>query len=266
MSEPLLRARKAGLSYSADLPPAVSDVDLEILPGEAVGIVGESGSGKTSLARILVGMRPPTSGAVEVGGRSWADVKGTDPLRRTVQMIFQDPFAALNPWMTARQMVAEVIQHWDGVNRQEASTRAAAILGEAGLASEAMDRKPGELSGGQCQRIGIARALACEPAVLIADEPTSALDVSVQAQILNLLVSLRASRNLAIVLISHDLSVVRYLTDRTLVMYRTRVVESGPTARLMDHPEHAYTKGLIGALPGRRLDRPVDGEPRDTGT
>ncbi len=250
MSEALIEASEVRLAYSRSGPLVVRDVDLRVEPGVAIGIVGESGCGKTSLARLLVGALPPTAGSVLVGGRAYADVGRGDPLRRSVQLVFQDPYASLNPRQTARQAVAEVHQVWDGLSRRAALARAGEGLAEVGIAGDACDRRPGELSGGQCQRIGIARALACQPSVIVADEPTSSLDVSVQAQILNLLVGLRERRGLALVLVSHDLSVIRYLTEQTLVMYRGTVVERGPTAAIFDAPAHPYTRLLVDSIPG----------------
>ena len=169
-------------------------------------------------------------------------------------MIFQDPVGASNPWMGARDAVAEVVRHWHGVSRAAARRRASDLLSETGLTGDAIDRRPKELSGGQCQRVGIARALACEPAIIVADEPTSALDVSVQAQILNLLVALQQSHNLALILISHDLSVVRHMTDDAVVMYGGRIVERGKTDDLMRDPAHPYTRLLVESTMGLELE------------
>ena len=166
-------------------------------------------------------------------------------------MIFQDPYGALNPWLTPIRAVAEVLMTWDSLSFKAAQPLAAGLLSEVGLPGDAMRRVPGKLSGGQCQRVGIARALATKPAVLVADEPTSSLDVSVQAQILNLLRDLRQRRGLAVTLISHDLSVIRYATDRALVMYGGEVVEQGPTGQLLDDPKHPYTRILVDSIPGR---------------
>jgi oligopeptide/dipeptide ABC transporter ATP-binding protein len=262
---PLLVARDVEARYAADGPVIVSGVDLEIGPGQAVGIVGESGSGKTTLARLLVGAIAPSAGEVLIEGRPWSSVSRRDELRRKVQMVFQDPHGALNPRLTALDMVAEAIRFWERLPRRLATERAKDLLGETGLPLDAMRRRPGELSGGQCQRVGIARALACGPAVLVADEPTSALDVSVQAQILNLLLDLQETRQLAVVLISHDLGVVRYATDRALVMYRGRVVERRATEELLDAPAHPYTRVLIDSIPGsegpvRAVHRELAGE------
>ena len=251
MSAEILRCEHVSLHYPRSSVAAVSDLDLVVEPGATIGIVGESGSGKTTLGRMLVGALAPTSGSVLVRGEPWSSVKRSDPRRAKVQMVFQDGVGALNPWITPRQAVAEVLRVWSKLDRRTASQRAEQLLSEAGLRGSAIDRHPRRLSGGQCQRAGIARALACEPDLLVADEPTSSLDVSVQAQILNLLVTLRQSRQLAIVLISHDLSVIRYMCDFTLVMHEGRVVEQGPTMRVLTEPEADYTRTLISSIPGR---------------
>jgi oligopeptide/dipeptide ABC transporter ATP-binding protein len=254
-----LAARNVSVRFGSAAAPAVSDVTVEIETGSATGIVGESGSGKTTVARVLVGSLEPTTGEVLVSGRRWAEVHRRDPVRRSVQMVFQDPYGALNPWQSARRTVAEVLLNWRVTDRPSAAARAAELLQEVGLSEEAIDRRPARLSGGQCQRVGIARALACSPAILVADEPTSSLDVSVQGQILNLLISLRESRRLALVMISHDLSVVRYMTDVALVMYRGHVLERGPTSLLLSQPSHPYTRALIDSIPGReQVSRLVD--------
>jgi oligopeptide/dipeptide ABC transporter ATP-binding protein len=247
----VLETRGLVHSYFAHGPRAVDDVTVAVEAGETLGIVGESGSGKTTLGRLLIGALEPTAGVVEVEGRAWSAIGRKDPTRRRVQMVFQDPYGALNPWRTPLETVAEVIQVWDGASARAAAERAEALLAEVGISEDAMRRTPRKLSGGQCQRVGIARALAADPEVLVADEPTSSLDVSVQAQILNLLRSLRERRGLALVLISHDLSIVRYATDRALVMYGGQVVEEGPTEALLADPVHPYTRVLVDAIPGR---------------
>lgn len=245
----LIEARDVGMRFAAQGDPAVAGVDLDIHERAAVGIVGESGSGKTTLARLLVGALQPTSGSIRVEGKKWPEIKRRDPLRRHVQMIFQDPYGSLNPWHTPRQTVAEVLTVWHNETSKSARLRAEELLREVGLSRDAIDRLPRQLSGGQCQRVGIARALACEPRVLIADEPTSSLDVSVQAQILNLLLSLKESRDLALVLISHDLGVVRYATDEALVMYAGRTMERGITDDILERPHHPYTRALVESIP-----------------
>jgi oligopeptide/dipeptide ABC transporter ATP-binding protein len=246
-----LEAAGLDFAYGRGHPLAVDSVDLAIAAGETLGIVGESGSGKTTLGRLLIGALEPSAGRVAVEGRPWSEIGRKDQSRRHVQMVFQDPYGSLNPQRTPIETVAEVIRVWERVRRPEADRRAVALLAEVGLAEDAMRRTPRKLSGGQCQRVGIARALAADPEVLIADEPTSSLDLSVQAQILNLLRELRERRRLALVLISHDLSIVRYATERALVMYGGRVVEEGPTDLLLDRPEHPYTRILVDAIPGR---------------
>jgi oligopeptide/dipeptide ABC transporter ATP-binding protein len=250
MSE-LLEARDAGASYARGGALMAAGVNLSVSAGASIGIVGESGSGKTTVSRMLVGLLSPTVGEVLVHGRPWSTVKRGDPIRRLVQMVFQDPYGSLNPLMRVIDAVAEPVQYWHQVDRKAALARAAELLNETGLAEAAMARRPGDLSGGQCQRVGIARALACEPQILIADEPTSALDVSVQAQILNLLLRLRRERGLALVLVSHDLAVVRYMTEHALVMNSGRVVEQGPTKDLLESPRHPYTRVLVDSIPGR---------------
>ncbi|PKQ31754.1 MAG: ABC transporter ATP-binding protein [Actinobacteria bacterium HGW-Actinobacteria-2] len=253
MSEVLLEVVDAEFRYARGLPPAATGINLQVRPGDSVGIVGESGSGKTTVGRGLVGSLFPSSGSVLVQGRGWKGVRRRDPVRRIVQMVFQDPYASLNPMLSAQATVAEVIRVWDGAKPSVAASRAEQVLAEVGLTGEVIRRRPALLSGGQRQRVGIARALACEPQVLVADEPTSALDVSVQANVLNLLLDLKASRGLALVLISHDLSVVDYLTDRALVMLNGEVVEHGDTHTLLQNPSHEYTKTLISSIPGSSL-------------
>ncbi len=250
MSTPLLTASGVRIVYPHNPRPAVRDLDLVVGEGAAIGIVGESGSGKTSVARALAGALRPAEGEILVTGAPWTGLKRRDPRRRCVQMIFQDPLGSLNPHRTARQSVAEVFRFWDGLDRAKASQAAELLLDEVGLGPDSFDSKPARLSGGQCQRVGIARALACRPQVLIADEPTSALDVSVQAQILNLLGKLRAERDLALVLVSHDLGVVRHSTGHVLVMYDGAVIEEGPTDQVFDHPSHSYTKVLVAIANG----------------
>jgi ABC-type glutathione transport system ATPase component len=252
----VLEAKDVVYAYRSGGRAAVDSVSLSIEPGESVGIIGESGCGKTTLGRLLVGALNPTAGVVAVEGVPWTAVHHRHPARRRVQMIFQDPYGSLNPWWSCIETVAEVIRVWDRVGGREAMKRAAALLAEVGVAEETLHRRPGTLSGGQCQRVGIARALAAKPGVLIADEPTASLDVSVQAQILNLLRELRSRHGLALMLISHDLSIVRYATDRAIVMYAGQVVEEGPTAEVLDSPAHPYTRSLVDAIPGR--ERPID--------
>lgn len=249
----LIEARGVEVQFPGAADRAVKGVDLAVDAGAAIGIVGESGSGKTTLARTLVGALEPTKGTVTIEGRKWSSTSRRDAQRRHVQMVFQDPIGALNPGITARAAVAEVLRVWERLSRSDAAARAEELLTEVGLRGDVIDRRPRGLSGGECQRVGIARALACTPTVLVADEPTSSLDVSVQAQILNLLKDLRDRRGLALVLISHDLEVVRYMTGEAIVMWHGDVVERGPTGRLFSAPEHDYTRQLV-ASASPRLD------------
>ncbi|WP_208867646.1 ABC transporter ATP-binding protein [Mesorhizobium delmotii] len=229
-------------------PAVVKNVTLTIPEGAAIGIVGESGSGKTTLASLLVGMLLATTGTVTVRGRPWSAVRRRDPLRRAVQMVFQNPYSALNPRLSALSTVAEVYQCCSGATKADAAKRARILLDRVGISRVALDKRPCDLSGGQCQRVGIARALAANPSVIVADEPTSALDVSVQAQILNLLKDLRHEQGVALVLISHDLNVVSYLTERAIVMEKGVVVEEGLTTDLLQSPAHHYTRSLIASI------------------
>ncbi|MBS1882971.1 MAG: ABC transporter ATP-binding protein [Actinobacteria bacterium] len=238
MTEPLLSARKVSFSYGSG-PRILHSVDFELGAGEAVGLVGESGSGKSTLGRLLAGAARPTAGALERDpGLGDSDV----------QVIFQDPYSALNPALSALAAVAEVFRVKGGRSRGEARRAAGELLAQIGIEGEATERRPRRLSGGQCQRVSIGRALAIEPAVLIADEPTSSLDVSVQAQILNLLKELQRERGLAMVLISHDLDVIRYMTDRTYVMHGGEIVEAGPTEDVYRQPSDRYTQRLLSGL------------------
>lgn len=253
MSEKLIEVVAAGFRYAKHLPPAVREISFTIEPGDALGIVGESGSGKTTVGRGLVGGLLPTTGEVLVQGVPWNRIRRSDPRRRLVQMVFQDPYASLNPMITPLNAVAEVFRVWDRCTPAVSRARAEEALAEVGLTGAVIGRRPAALSGGQRQRVGLARALACDPHVLVADEPTSALDVSVQANILNLLQELRRSRGLALVLISHDLAVVDYLTDNALVMLKGEVVEAGETRKLLTAASHPYTQRLVASIPGQTV-------------
>jgi oligopeptide/dipeptide ABC transporter ATP-binding protein len=249
----LVEAEGAEKRYGRSGRPAISAASLEVFRGAAIGIVGESGSGKSTLARMLAGATEPTAGSVLVAGRKWAQVKRHDPLRKTVQMIFQDPYSSLNPSLTGFQTVAEVFHVWGEGSKSDARDSARRLLEEVGISERVQSRRPLELSGGQRQRVAIARALACEPSVLIADEPTSSLDVSVQAKILNLLGDMRESRGLSLILVSHDLSVVRHMTDEVLVVYSGKVVERGSTSAILEQPHHPYTRLLLNSVPGSKV-------------
>lgn len=219
---------------------AVRKASFEIAPGEIVALVGESGCGKSTLAQALVGLREIQSGSAE-----WM---GSDPVRSRMQLVFQDPFSSLNPRQTLEEIVVAP-QRANGVSQVEARKRAVQALEQVGLSEADLGKYPHAFSGGQRQRIGIARALALQTKLLICDEPTSALDVSVQAQILQLLQSLRESLGLSILIISHDLSVVSALADRVLVMYLGSIVEEIPAKKLFQDATHPYTRALLAAVP-----------------
>ncbi|WP_119388061.1 ABC transporter ATP-binding protein [Taklimakanibacter lacteus] len=241
-----------GLLRRGDVVRAVDDVSFSIAKGEVLGLVGESGSGKSTLGRAILRMSTPTSGQILFEGRDVTKLgrRALRPLRPRMQFIFQDPFASLNPRMTVRQIVGAplLIQRpeLDGAARD---ARIGEVLRTVGLSLHYAGRYPHEFSGGQRQRIGIARALILEPAFLVADEPVSALDVSIQAQIVNLLIDIRKELGVAMLFISHDLAVVGHLCDRVAVMYLGRIVEIAPTRALFRRPRHPYTEALFSAVP-----------------
>jgi oligopeptide/dipeptide ABC transporter ATP-binding protein len=230
---------------------ALTEINLDIRAGETLGIVGESGCGKSTLARCLVGLHTPDRGTVRFAGADLAGMTAAETLafHRQVQMIFQDPYGSLNPLMSVGDTLAEALSVHAIVSKAAVAARVAELLAMVHLPPDAAARRPHEFSGGQRQRIGIARALAVEPKIIVADEPVSALDVSVQAQIVNLLLELRARLGLTLVFITHDLRLVRHMTQRVAVMYLGRVVELGPTADLFANPRHPYTRALLRAVP-----------------
>lgn len=229
---------------------AVNHVNLELRQGEIVGLVGESGSGKSTLSRIMIGIENADSGEVRYDGRVVDPATGWRELRRNIQYVFQDPFTALCPTMRIEQALAEPLIIHRMAERKDLSNRVAQMLEMVGLNPDVARRLPHQLSGGQRQRVNLARALMLEPKVLICDEIVSGLDVSVQAQVLQLLVSLQASLGLSIIFISHDLRVVHYLASRVYVMYLGEVVEEGETISTFAHPKHDYTRQLLAAIPG----------------
>jgi ABC-type oligopeptide transport system ATPase subunit len=237
---------------------AVDDVSFDIEEGETFGLVGESGSGKTTTGRCLLRLIEPTAGSVRFAGEDVLALSAGD-LRRTrrrMQIVFQDPYSSLNPRMRARQIVEEpLIIHRLG-GRGERRDRVAELFALVGLEPAHLDRYPHEFSGGQRQRIGLARALALHPSFLVLDEPVSALDVSVQAQVVNLLMDLQERLKLTYLFIAHDLRLVEHICTRVAVMYLGRIVEVGPTAALFAAPQHPYTRALLSAIPAADPDAP----------
>jgi len=230
---------------------AVDSVSLSIDKGETVGLVGESGCGKTTLGRSILRLIEPTAGEISFDGENILSLKGDKlrQIRKRMQIIFQDPFASLNPRMTVGKIIAEPLIIHNVAVGKELDEMVATLLKEVGLRPEHSFRYPHEFSGGQRQRIGIARALALKPDLIIGDEPVSALDVSVQAQVLNLMARLKEEFNIAYLFISHDLSVIRHIADRVLVMYLGKLVEEAGCDELFNNPRHPYTEALLSAVP-----------------
>ncbi|MEP4196800.1 MAG: oligopeptide/dipeptide ABC transporter ATP-binding protein [Aliishimia sp.] len=236
----------------APVVQAVDGVSLRVRRGETFAIVGESGCGKSTLARVLMRLLDPTSGNVLFDGHEVSAARGAalQTLRKQMQFIFQDPFSSLNPRMSVGKLVGEPLEvHAPELNAQQRRERVAELLRKVGLRAEYAGRYPHEFSGGQRQRIGIARALASGPKLIIGDEPVSALDVSVQAQVINLLGDLSRDMGLTLVIIAHDLGVIRHMSDRVAVMYLGRIVESGPTEDVYATPRHPYTRALLASIP-----------------
>ncbi len=249
---------------------AVDDVSFTIQAGESIGLVGESGCGKSTLARLIVRLLEPSDGDVVFQGRNLFTVPitqfATSAERAKIQMVFQDPTDSLNPRFTVFDTIAEPLRRLGGMRERDAlDARVTQLADRVGLARELIARFPHQLSGGQKARVGIARAIALHPTLLVLDEPTSALDVSVQAVILHLLADLREQLGMSYLFVSHDLNVVRLLCSRVIVMYLGKIVESGPVAEIFKNPRHPYTRALISAIPGAQVNGGrvrLDGEPR----
>ncbi|MBT8142826.1 MAG: ATP-binding cassette domain-containing protein, partial [Gammaproteobacteria bacterium] len=231
---------------------AVDGVSFSLKPGETLGVVGESGCGKSTLARGILGLVPVTDGVVTMLSDNLTDLskKAMRAKRQDLQVIFQDPLASLNPRMTVGNIIAEPLQiYFPDLSKAERVAKVKTVMAKVGLLPNQINRYPHEFSGGQCQRIGIARALILEPKLIICDEPVSALDVSIQAQIINLLMDLQQEMGLSLIFIAHDLSVVRHISHRVLVMYLGRAVEVADRDDLYRKPLHPYTQALISAVP-----------------
>jgi len=260
-AEPLLQIRdlkvwfpiKKGLfRQTVDYVKAVDEVSLDIPQGQIVALVGESGCGKTTLGRAVLQLEPPTAGSIRIDGQELTGLTARElrPLRRKMQIAFQDPQSSLNPRLLVETTLTEPMKvHGIGANQEERIELAGQLLEDMQLSRESLWRYPHEFSGGQRQRIGLARALALNPEFVVCDEITSALDVSVQAEILQLLLDIRRRRNLTLLFITHNIGVVEYLSDRTVVMYKGKIVEEGLTAKVCGAPEHAYTQRLLSAVP-----------------
>jgi len=256
--------RKGLLSRVVAHVKAVDDVSFDVAQGETLGLVGESGCGKTTAGRSILRLIEPTAGRVDFDGKSVSDARGKElrQLRRHMQIIFQDPYASLNPRMSVSDIVGEgMVIHKLASSRAELEQRVRELLSQVGLDPDYVNRYPHEFSGGQRQRIGIARALSLDPKFIVCDEAVSALDVSIQAQVINLLMDLRDERGLSFLFVAHDLSVVRHISHRVAVMYLGKIVELAPTSEVFHRPRHPYTRALLSAVPradpSARIERVV---------
>ena len=260
MAEPLLQVERLSRRFAVAgrrgaMLHAVDDVSFTLGAGESLGLVGESGCGKSTLVRLLARLLDASRGRIVFDGTDLAELPARRfarmPQRAAIQMVFQDPTDSLNPRYTARATIAEPLRLLGGLSAAAAGARVDEVAAQVGLPGELLGRFPHQLSGGQKARVGIARALAVRPRLLILDEPTAALDVSVQAVVLQLLARLRAELGLSLLFVSHDLNVVRLLTDRVAVMYLGRLVEVGPSELLFRAPRHPYTQALVSSIPGQ---------------
>ncbi len=263
MSGTLLSVRDLQVTFDIPVPGswpwtparklhAVNGVNFELKEGECLGVVGESGSGKSTAARAVIGLAPISGGSVHFNGQDLSKLSPVERRRfgKDIQMVFQDPLAALNPRMTVGDIIAEpLVTHEPKASKREVRQRVQEMMERVGLLPNLANRYPHEFSGGQCQRIGIARALILKPRLLICDEPVSALDVSVQAQVVNLLKELQSELGLSMIFIAHDLSVVKHISDRITVMYLGRLMEEATAKELVANPSHPYTQALISAVP-----------------
>lgn len=254
MAEPLIEIRNLSKSFPAGkkrLLKAVDDVSFAIYPGETLGLVGESGCGKTTCSRTLLRLYEPSNGSILFKNQDVARLKGRKLLtfKKSAQMIFQDPYASLDPRMTIAEIIGEGMQVHYAMTERHRQARVTELLAKVGLTEDYANRFPHELSGGQRQRVGIARALAVNPEFIVCDEPISALDVSIQAQIVNLLLRLQKENGLTYLFISHDLSMVKHISDRVGIMYLGNLVELGPSAEIFASPLHPYTQALLAAIP-----------------
>ena len=240
------------LQRTVDLVKAVDGISFDVHRGKTVGLVGESGSGKTTTGRAIARLVPITAGSVRYEGRDLATLSRRDffAYRKKIQVIFQDPFGSLNPRMTIYSIIAEPLDiHFKDWSKSQKQARVVDLLEQVGLSAEFMQRYPHQFSGGQCQRIGIARALAVEPDFIVCDEPVSALDVSVQAQIINLLQDLQDELGLTYLFIAHDLAVIEHISDHVLVMTEGKIVEQASAEEIYSNPQHPYTVKLLEAVP-----------------
>lgn len=247
-----IKKHGAGLFSKPDVLKAVDNVSFDLFEGETLGIVGESGCGKSTLARAIIRMIPANSGEVIWMGRDLFSLNDAEMLqtRKDIQMIFQDPLASLNPRMTAGSIIAEPLKtHFPHMPKGEINAKVISMLEKVGMEAAHINRYPHEFSGGQCQRIGIARALITEPKLIVCDEPVSALDVSVQAQVINLLMDLQKELGISLLFIAHDLSVVKHISSRVMVLLFGIIAELGDAKDVIENPQHDYTKKLVASVP-----------------